>query len=55
MRPPLLTIDPAIQRDQIERLAAFKSRRDAAAAATALDLLVREAGEDRNLMPADQA
>jgi len=52
VRPPLLTIDPAIERDQIERLAAFKARRDAAAVETALDSLERDAREDRNVMPA---
>ncbi|MDQ2870402.1 MAG: methylmalonyl-CoA mutase family protein [Acidobacteriota bacterium] len=52
VRPPLLTIDPAVERDQIERLTAFKSRRDAAEVETALDALVSDAGEDRNLMPA---
>ncbi|MFN2633038.1 MAG: methylmalonyl-CoA mutase [Thermoanaerobaculia bacterium] len=52
LRPPLLTIDPAIERDQIERLAAFKSRRDAAAVTTALEALERDAREDRNVMPA---
>ncbi|MEO8189829.1 MAG: methylmalonyl-CoA mutase family protein [Acidobacteriota bacterium] len=52
VRPPLLTIDPAVERDQVERLAAFRARRDGASAAASLTALERDAGEDRNLMPA---
>jgi methylmalonyl-CoA mutase N-terminal domain/subunit len=50
-RPPLLSIDPAIEADQIARLAAFRAARDAKIAQNALDRLRRDASEDRNLMP----
>jgi methylmalonyl-CoA mutase N-terminal domain/subunit len=49
--PPLLTVDPRIERDQVERLAAFRGRRDAASAAASLERVRRDASEDRNLMP----
>ena len=49
--PPVLTVDPEIERDQIGRLQAFRSARDGALAATALAALERDAREDRNLMP----
>jgi methylmalonyl-CoA mutase N-terminal domain/subunit len=49
--PPVLTVDPEIERDQIGRLQAFRSARDGARAATALAALERDAREDRNLMP----
>ena len=48
----LLRIDPAAERDQVERLRALRERRDAARAGTALQALSTAAGEDRNLMPA---
>ncbi|HEX5719934.1 MAG TPA: methylmalonyl-CoA mutase family protein [Thermoanaerobaculia bacterium] len=48
----LLRIDPAAERDQVERLRALRDRRDAARAGTALQALSAAAGEDRNLMPA---
>jgi len=47
----ILTIDPASERHQIERLAAFRGARDAAAAEAALDTLEAAAREDRHLMP----
>ncbi|HVG06583.1 MAG TPA: methylmalonyl-CoA mutase family protein [Thermoanaerobaculia bacterium] len=47
----LLRIDPAAERDQVERLRALRDRRDAARAATTLQALSAAAGEDRNLMP----
>ncbi len=47
----LLRIDPAVERDQVERLRALRGRRDAARAATTLEALSAAAGEDRNLMP----
>jgi methylmalonyl-CoA mutase N-terminal domain/subunit len=50
--PPVLTVDPEIERDQIERLRAFRSARDARAASSSLSALESEAREDRNLMPA---
>ncbi|MFL6290746.1 MAG: methylmalonyl-CoA mutase [Thermoanaerobaculia bacterium] len=47
----LLRIDPAVERDQVERLRALRGRRDAARAGAALQELTAAAGEDRNLMP----
>src|SRR5947208_2205408 len=49
--PPVLTVDPEIERDQIERLQAFRSRRDPARAAADLAALERDAREDRNVLP----
>ncbi|MDQ6893231.1 MAG: methylmalonyl-CoA mutase family protein [Acidobacteriota bacterium] len=49
--PPLLSVDPDVERDQVERLAAFRARRDSAGGAARLDTLRRDASEDRNLMP----
>src|SRR5439155_1351708 len=48
----ILSVDPAIEREQVERLRAFRASRDAAASRSALDALRRDASEDRNLMPA---
>jgi methylmalonyl-CoA mutase N-terminal domain/subunit len=50
--PPLLTVDPRVERDQVERLRAFRVSRDAAAVSTCIGILERDAREDRNLMPA---
>jgi methylmalonyl-CoA mutase N-terminal domain/subunit len=50
--PPLLSVDPDVERDQVERLSAFRARRDRARSAASLDALRRDASEDRNLMPA---
>ena len=49
--PPLLTVDPEIEREQVERLKAFRASRDARACAAALEDLRRDAREDRNLVP----
>jgi methylmalonyl-CoA mutase N-terminal domain/subunit len=49
--PPLLTVDPAIERDQVERLRAFRRARDGERSTAALSALERDAREDRNLMP----
>jgi methylmalonyl-CoA mutase, N-terminal domain len=49
--PTLLSIDPAVERDQVSRLAAFRSRRDAKKSSAAVSDLLRDAREDRNLMP----
>jgi methylmalonyl-CoA mutase N-terminal domain/subunit len=49
--PPLLSIDAAVERDQLSRLAAFRARRKGAAAADAVRALVADARENRNLMP----
>jgi methylmalonyl-CoA mutase N-terminal domain/subunit len=48
----ILSVDPAIEREQVERLRAFRASRDAAASRSTLDALRRDASEDRNLMPA---
>jgi len=47
-----LHLDPAMERDQVERLRALRNRRDAGKATAALASLTAAAGEDRNLMPA---
>jgi methylmalonyl-CoA mutase, N-terminal domain len=49
--PPVLTIDPAVERDQIDRLRAFRARRDSAASSDALSRLRQAGSEDRNLVP----
>ena len=50
--PPLLTVDPEIEREQVERLQAFRASRDARGCAASLEALCRDAREDRNLVPA---
>jgi methylmalonyl-CoA mutase, N-terminal domain len=50
--PPLLSVDPGIEKDQVERLRAFRQRRDPRAADAAGSKLESEARQDRNLMPA---
>jgi methylmalonyl-CoA mutase N-terminal domain/subunit len=47
----LLQIDPAAEREQVERLQALRARRNASRAETSLRTLQAAAGEDRNLMP----
>ena len=49
---PLMRVDPAIEREQIERLAALRARRDAARAAAALADVEARARTGENLMPA---
>jgi methylmalonyl-CoA mutase N-terminal domain/subunit len=51
-RPALLSVDPAIEREQVERLAAFRAARNAAKSRDALARVRNDAAEDRNLMPA---
>jgi methylmalonyl-CoA mutase N-terminal domain/subunit len=51
-RPPIHSIDPSVEREQVERLAAFRSRRRAADAEKNLEALREAAREDRNVMPA---
>jgi len=46
-----LHLDPAMERDQVERLRALRARRDAEKAAATLAALTAAAGEERNLMP----
>ena len=48
---PILRIDPALERKQIERLNATRARRDAVAVESALTELKRVASGDGNLMP----
>ncbi len=45
-----LTVDPDAERVQIERVHAWRARRDEAAAAAALESLARAAAQERNLM-----
>jgi methylmalonyl-CoA mutase N-terminal domain/subunit len=49
--PPILTVDPAIEEEQVARLRAFRASRDPHPARAALESLARDAAEDRNLMP----
>ncbi|HET8565723.1 MAG TPA: methylmalonyl-CoA mutase family protein [Solirubrobacterales bacterium] len=49
--PPILKIDPALERKQVERLAATKATRDGAAVESALAELKRAAAGEANLMP----
>ncbi|HWM64369.1 MAG TPA: methylmalonyl-CoA mutase family protein [Solirubrobacterales bacterium] len=48
---PILRIDPALERKQVERLQGTRARRDGAAVETALAELKRAAASDANLMP----
>jgi methylmalonyl-CoA mutase N-terminal domain/subunit len=48
---PILRIDPALERKQVERLAASRARRDGAAVESTLADLKRAAAGDANLMP----
>jgi methylmalonyl-CoA mutase N-terminal domain/subunit len=50
--PPLHRTDPALEGAQVERVAALRARREAAAAERALARLREEAAGDTNLMPA---
>jgi methylmalonyl-CoA mutase N-terminal domain/subunit len=47
----ILRIDPAAERDQVERLRALRERRNGPKAASTLAALTAAAKEDRNLMP----
>jgi methylmalonyl-CoA mutase N-terminal domain/subunit len=48
---PILRIDPALERKQVDRLAATRAKRDAAAVESALAELKRAAATEENLMP----
>jgi methylmalonyl-CoA mutase N-terminal domain/subunit len=48
---PILRIDPALERKQVDRLAATRARRDGAAVEAALAELKRVAAGEANLMP----
>jgi methylmalonyl-CoA mutase N-terminal domain/subunit len=49
---PILSVDPATEAEQVERLRAFRAARDATKWAAALETVRSAAREDRNLMPA---
>ena len=49
---PLLRIDPAIEREQVERVRALRARRDSDAVARALREIERRARGEENLLPA---
>ena len=51
----ILTVDPSVEADQIERLKAWRKVRDNGAVAVALKELEAAAREDRNIMPASIA
>ncbi len=48
---PILRIDPAMERKQVGRLEATRSRRDPAAVESSIAELKQAAASDRNLMP----
>ena len=51
----ILTVDASVEREQVERLKAWRTSRDAAAVNKALAELASAAREDRNVMPASIA
>jgi (2R)-ethylmalonyl-CoA mutase len=51
----ILTVDAAVEREQVERLQAWRDGRDGAAVKGALDELTAAAKQDRNVMPASIA
>jgi (2R)-ethylmalonyl-CoA mutase len=51
----ILTVDASVEREQVERLNAWRAGRDNAAVETALAELATAAKEDRNVMPASIA
>ena len=51
----ILTVDASVEREQVERLNAWRASRDSEAVQTALDELAAAAREDRNVMPASIA
>ncbi len=52
VRPPLQRIDPALEREQVERIARLRADRDAAAWAASLERLERVARGSENIVPA---
>jgi len=48
---PTLSVDPAVEEEQVARLKALRARRDAAAAARLREAIVTAAKEGRNLLP----
>ncbi|HTR87933.1 MAG TPA: protein meaA [Reyranella sp.] len=51
----ILTVDASVEREQVERLQAWRASRDASAVTAALAELTSAAKEDRNVMPASIA
>jgi (2R)-ethylmalonyl-CoA mutase len=51
----ILTVDASVEREQVERLKAWRAERDDAAVKKALSELAAAAKEDRNIMPASIA
>jgi (2R)-ethylmalonyl-CoA mutase len=51
----ILTVDDSVEREQVERLNAWRAERDASAVTAALADLTAAAKEDRNVMPASIA
>ena len=51
----ILTVDPDVEREQIEKLAVWRTQRDRSDVAAALSELSAAAKEDRNVMPASIA
>jgi methylmalonyl-CoA mutase N-terminal domain/subunit len=49
--PPILSVDPRIELEQVERLRAFRAARDTSVSEKALERLKESAVEDRNLIP----
>ncbi|HTR03909.1 MAG TPA: methylmalonyl-CoA mutase family protein [Thermoanaerobaculia bacterium] len=49
---PILTVDPRVESEQVERLKAFRAARNAPKTAAGLERVRRDASEDRNVMPA---
>ena len=52
---PVMRIDPAIEREQVERLANMRARRDSSRAASAVSAVEARARSGENLMPAISA
>jgi (2R)-ethylmalonyl-CoA mutase len=50
--PAILVVDESVEREQIDQLAEWRSARDDAAVAQALDVVRKVAGSDENLTPA---
>jgi methylmalonyl-CoA mutase N-terminal domain/subunit len=48
----VFSVDPAVEKDQVERLRRFRARRDSTKAEKALDDVARVAKSDSNLIPA---
>jgi methylmalonyl-CoA mutase N-terminal domain/subunit len=51
VQPPLLSVDPQLEQDQVARVRDLRRRRDAGKARDAIDALTQDAAGDANLMP----